>query len=341
MRPQQIANAIRGLSRHADPATQEWGLGSVGNWLGEEGQPWGMSFFSYWWAKHNRNGVELFEDTVLPHLPQGWRENFKHKEYKKRDERSYQEIADLIAQLIQYNSFEGKRWGLGNMTKLRDEEGNKEGWNIYMYWRNNVERGTDEQFRKRILPLMPAALTKNYKMNAYNIDFHEETDETNGRVESANTMDALYEILCETKSRKAFDKLVMLIQDELKTDDYKNIIEKCIHGHVEASGPLISYCRKHVAHTKLYNSTRVRYYQDGRVQEDKNVALVADTHALDDFEYYLQLIEQKEFSEAAIQELTELITGRNCTLESIIADEKLDINLRSVAGEVHTSIKQR
>lgn len=334
IQPHETAVALQKLKKPKDPAVHKWGLGSICRWTGEEGQPWGTSFFSYWWTTYKDQGPEVFRTEVLQHLPSAWHNNFNHQEYKKWVDMTDMEIADLLVGLLQDNNFEGKRWGLGNMCKLADADGDQVGWQFYQYWRNHVERCDDANFRARILPHMPPSLGMNYKMNGFEFDFQDESDATKELTDSADTVDGLYAIVCDRRSRRAFDKLVILLQDELKTEgDFRSIIERCVHLYVEASGPLLSYCGRSINRARfLYKINKVPYH-DPKVQRGI-AASVKAANAQDDFDYYLQLLEDSEIDEEILEALTRLLNDEYHTLESIIGDSNIDLALREEARKI-------
>lgn len=79
MSGRQIARALVTLKTgHKGPDKKSWGIGSIGDWEGEDGEPWGKSFYLWWRKKMDGRGSSAkFRRMVKPHLPEKWQANFE------------------------------------------------------------------------------------------------------------------------------------------------------------------------------------------------------------------------------------------------------------------------
>ena len=81
----QIAEALVSLRKRSsdlkkarnDPSRKPWGMCSISAWEGEDGEPWGKSFWTWWRKNKEESGSHIFAREVKPHLPADWQGRFK------------------------------------------------------------------------------------------------------------------------------------------------------------------------------------------------------------------------------------------------------------------------
>lgn len=266
MTPQDIANVLLLLKKIQDPAITPWGIGSIPNqWIGENGELFGKSFWHYW-RKYKEGAGEdnLFQEIILPLLPETWQKNYRRVGSSEWASLSDATLAERLSGLHRLHGL--KKWGLGSVQHWEDQNGNATGRYFHNYWWAEYGDQKDAEFERRILPLMSEALRVRYKPVGYEIPFLPETPEQKMQAAGTNDLDELHR-LAAAGSRPAFLKLkdelrILVDEQHPETVSSEILIERIIHMHL----PVLGGIRKYALRSMYLNGLAV-------IDDDENRTL--------------------------------------------------------------------
>ncbi|MBI2634901.1 hypothetical protein HYW82_04520 [Candidatus Peregrinibacteria bacterium] len=250
----QIAEVLQSLQKPRDPTYNTWGLGSIENWVSESGKRWGKSYCDYLLKTADGDTDEYFRINILPLLPAKWKNTFGTKdqiacphEWKNM---SRAQIAEVLNDLHKARNPAENRWGLGSVSHWKGNNGESWGKSFYMYWHKTVESNGDTRFQTEILPLLPAAWQKMYRMQGYTVEFVPDTDDTRTAAEACHDMNGLLRLVHEDRNPNAFAKLVNQLVSEVDRRLPRGgfavpveVIERCVHNYLPI-GKIVNYCQR-------------------------------------------------------------------------------------------------
>lgn len=335
MNGKQIASFLSGLSPAFDPARTRWGFGSIQRWLDSDGNEWGASLANWWRSNMDDDGYARFRDEVVVHLPEAWQGSYETKLYNPKMEwasMADEEIAEKIGEMLEKRTRKIARWAIGTLARC-NADGVYVGSGFYKYWRGKVEPvGCDDQFRERIVRLLPSRLASAYKPQKYTIPFVDESGDVLERVDVTDDPNELYAILVDSNSEKAFKKLVLIIQGGIdKEAAYTDVIERSVHAYIPGELSIYAYCRKNVAMTRLYS--RFKFVEFGRKAD-------METSPKDEYESLVESISANDFDADDIDALTAILTNEGRPLHEIVYDRNVPYAIRAIARVVISLIDE-
>lgn len=202
----------------------------------------------------DREAEALIDDANVEVVP----------EYKPHYKMSDQEVADFILGLKFKRDPSKFRWGLGSISGAVDFRGNSRGTSFFCYWKGFYKADSETQFRKRMLPLLPANWQRNFKPKNFKFDLQE----TGLDVHGINDVETLYRLVSEEGDLGAFRKLRLVLVDECQRrfPDLMisiEVIERCIHCF--QGGDLVDY----VMH---YSNLSEKRYGASSLNENRNTS---------------------------------------------------------------------